>query len=233
LEIQIFGKNMITLHYHPGNASLAVHLLLRELGANFQLQYVDRAVNAHKSAAYLALNPNGLIPVLQDGDLVLYETAAILMHLADTHPATHPAANLAPPLGTAQRAQYYKWMVWLTNTMQARLMHYFYPDRLVDEGNTQGAAQVKAHSQTRVGECLAQLGAQLQSSGGPWLLGQHYSAVDPLALMLCRWTRGFDPQQGPAPARDWPALQPYLARHLERPAVMQTFAAEALSAPWV
>jgi glutathione S-transferase len=220
---------MITLHYHPGNASFAVHLLLRELGAHFQLQFVDRAVGAHKSPQYLALNPNGLIPVLQDGDLVLYETAAILMHLADTH----PAANMAPPLGTAERAQYYKWMVWLTNTMQARLIHYFYPERLLEAGNVAGAAQVKGRSQALVGECLAQLGTQLQASGGPWLLGARYSAVDAMALMLCRWTRGFDPNLCSPPARDWPALRAYLARHLERPAVQQTFAAEGLVAPWV
>ncbi len=220
---------MIALHYHPGNASFAVHLLLRELGDNFQLMYVDRAAGAHKSPEYLALNPNGLIPVLQDGDLILYETAAILMHLADTH----PHATMAPALGTPERAQFYKWMVWLTNTMQARLLCYFYPERWVDVGNSAAAAQIKAHAQNGVGECLAQLGVQLQKSGGPFLLGQPYSALDPLALMLCRWTRGFDPALGAAPARDWPALQPYLAHLLARTATVQTFAAEQLAQPWI
>ena len=62
------------------------HILLCELGEYFELVLVDRAGNAHKSPAYLRLNPNGLIPVLEDGDLVLYETAAIVLHLADTHP---------------------------------------------------------------------------------------------------------------------------------------------------
>ena len=53
---------MIQLHYHPSNASLAPHLLLRELDIPFELQYVDRAAGEHKGAAYLKLNPNGLIP---------------------------------------------------------------------------------------------------------------------------------------------------------------------------
>ena len=88
---------MIQLHYFPGNASLIPHILLEELGLPFELQYVDRAKSAQKSPAYLKLNPNGQIPVLVDGDLVLYETAAICLHLADTH----PAAKLAPPLETA------------------------------------------------------------------------------------------------------------------------------------
>ena len=62
---------MITLHYYPGNASLTPHMLLRELGVDFELQLVDRTQGEHKSPAYLKLNPNGLIPVLVDGDLVI------------------------------------------------------------------------------------------------------------------------------------------------------------------
>ena len=89
---------MIQLHYYPGNASMTPHMVLEELGVRFELKYVDRTVGAHKSSDYLKLNPNGLIPVFVDGDLVLYETAAILLHLADTH----PDAGL-PGFGTAER----------------------------------------------------------------------------------------------------------------------------------
>ena len=105
---------MLRLHFHPGNASFAPHLLLQELGIPHELVLVDRAAQAHKSPAYLRLNPNGLIPVLEDGDRVLYETAAILLHLADRH----PEAGLLPPLGSAARAQAYKWLCWLS-TMPA------------------------------------------------------------------------------------------------------------------
>lgn len=216
---------MITLHYYPGNASLTPHVLLRELGVPFELQLVDRTRGEHKSPAYLKLNPNGLIPVLVDGDLVLYETAAIVLHLVDTH----PAAGLAPALGTAQRAHFYKWLVWLTSTVQATLMHYFYPERMVDEGNSTGAAQLQAHAAARVGECLAQIDNQLAASGGAWLLGERYSAVDIYTFMLCRWTRGFATR----PARDYPSIGPYLQRMLGRPAVRQTLAAEKLPEPWV
>src|SRR5882757_3246700 len=80
------SPRVLQLHYHPSNASMVPHLLLEELGTPYELVLVDRAHAAHKSAAYLALNPNGLIPVMVDGDLVLYETAAICLHLADTHP---------------------------------------------------------------------------------------------------------------------------------------------------
>ena len=215
---------MLTLHYHPGNANLAPHMVLEEIGAPYKLELVDRANQAHKSAAYLKLNPNGLIPVLIDADLVLYETAAICLHLADTHRHAH----LAPPLGTPARAHFYKRLIWLTNTMQAMLLHYFYGERLVDDGQSSAIAQVKAHAEAKVGTMLDQLDAELAAHGGEWLQGEHYSVVDPYALMLCRWTRGFA-----RPARALPHLAPYLQRVLARPAVQRAFEQEGLAPPWV
>jgi glutathione S-transferase len=219
---------MLVLHHYPGNASMVPHILLHELGVPFELKLVDRARGAHKEAEYLRLNPNGLIPVLQDGALVLYETAAICLHLVDTH----PQAGLAPPVGTAERAHFYKWLVWLTNSLQATLMPYFYPERWVDAGNVDGAAQVRTHAQQRIGELLAQLDAELASHGQPWLAGATYSALDPYAFVMSRWTRGF---KGPAakPAREWPHLGPYLQRMLQRPAVQRVLADESLGEPFV
>ena len=217
---------MITLHYSPGTASFTPHVVLHELGVPFELRLVDRAAGAHKSPDYLKLNPNGLIPALVDGDLVLYETAAICLHLADTH----PGANLAPPLGSVERAEFYKWLMWLTNTVQANLIHYFYGHRLVDEGNTVATAQIKAHTQARVGECLTQIDAHLAAqTAGPWMMGAQYSVLDPYVWMVCRWTRGFSDR----PARTYTHIGPYLQRSLQRPAMQRTIAAEQLSEPLV
>jgi glutathione S-transferase len=216
---------MITLHYFPGNASVTPHVLLREIGVPFELQLVDRTVNAHKSSDYLKLNPNGLIPVLVDGDLVLYETAAIGLHLVDTY----PQAGLAPAVGSPQRAHFYKWLVWLTNTLQATLIHYFYPDRLVNAGDAAAAAQVKAAAHAKVVTMLQQLDDQLASHGQPWLLGPEFSLVDIYAFMLCRWTRGFATQ----PAREFPHLGPFLQRMLARPAVQKVIEVEGWAAPLV
>jgi glutathione S-transferase len=219
---------MLQLHYFPGNASLIPHIVLEELGVPFELKYVDRAVSAHKSPEYLALNPNGLIPVLVDDawggesePLVLYETGAVCMHLADTHPVD----RLLPPLGTAERARAYKWISWLGKTVQATLILYFYPERWGGEAT---AAEVKASAERKVGTLLDQLDAELARHGGPWLLGAAYSVCDPYAFVLCRWTRGFS-----RPARSLPHLQPFLARMLERPAVKRAFATEALPQPFV
>jgi len=219
---------MLALHYYPGNASMIPHILLHELKQPFELKLVNRTQGAHKSPAYLKLNPNGLIPVLEDGPLVLYETAAICLHLVDTH----PKAGLAPALGTAQRAHFYKWLIWMTNSLQATMVQYFYPERSVDDGNEAGATQVRNHAQVRIGTLLAQLEAQLAAHGQPWLLGASYSALDPYAFVLCRWTRGF---KGPAarPARESPQLGAYLQRMLARPAVQRVLADEGLAQPWV
>jgi glutathione S-transferase len=215
---------MLQLHYYPGNASMIVHILLEELNATFELQYVDRTLGAHKTPAYLKLNPNGLIPVLVDGDLVLYETAAICLHLADTH----PGAGLVPQAGTAQRAHLYKWLMWMTNTLQATLIPFYYPERWVDAANAAGAAQVKAHAETSVGAMLNQLDAQLAAHAQPWLLEEGFSLLDPYALVLCRWTRNFT-----RPARSLPHLGPYLQRMLARPAVQRVIATEKLAPPLV
>ena len=201
------------------------HILLEDLAVPYQRVLVDRAGNAHKSADFLRLNPNGLLPVLTDGDLVLYETAAICLHLCDTH----SSSALAPALGSAERAHFYKWLMWLTNTLQSTLIAYFYPERWVDEGNAAGAAQVKAHAQERVGAMLDQLDAELARHGGPWFGGAHYGALDSYVFTLCRWTRNFSA----APARSRPHVGPYLQRMLERPAVQRVFAAEGLAPPFV
>lgn len=224
---------MVQLHYFPSTAAMAPHILLRELGVPFELLLVDRTQNAQKMTAYLKLNPNGLIPVLtshdEEGDLILYEAAAICLHLCDTY----PDAGLAPNVGTAQRAHFYKWLMWLTNTLQATLVTYFYPERWVDANNVAGALQVKAQAEIKVGVLLDQLDAELARQGQlhdkPWLLGADYSAVDIYTLMLCRWTRNFQS----APARARMHLGPYLQRALARPAVIRAFEAEELAHPWV
>jgi glutathione S-transferase len=210
------------LHYYPSNASMTPHLLLRELGVPFELRLVDRANNAHKTPDYLKLNPNGLIPVLQDGDLVLYETAAIVLHLVDCH----PDAGLAPAIGTPARAEFYKWLVWLAGSLQAMMPHYFYPERMVAPGNTAGAAEVRAMAETRIAAMVDQLDARMAQQA--WMSGDAFGALDPYAFMLCRWTRGMR-----RPARTLPHLGPWLERMLQRPAVQATLAAEGLQPPWV
>jgi glutathione S-transferase len=195
-------------------------MMLREIGAPFELRLVDREHKAHKQPEYLRLNPNGRIPVLIDGDLVLYETAAIALHLADKH----PEAELAPAFGSEARAQFYKWMVHLTNTPQATYRAYFYPDQHVSDAAA--APAVKQAAETQLNGMFDRIAEQLGS--GPWLLGERFSAADLFLFMLIRWGRGMQ-----RPPRTLPRLGALAERVMARPAVQATIAAEGLQPPIV
>lgn len=222
---------MIYLHYYPSNASMIPHIVLEELGVPFELVLVDRSQNQHKSPEYLKLNPNGKIPTLVQtipgqSDLVLYESAAICLHLSDTH----PQAALAPALGSPARAHCYKWLLWLSNTFQPDIMMYFYPERYVASTDPQVVKEVSQQAETRIGGHLAQLDAELaRNSPGPWMLGAQFSILDPYLFTLCRWTRNFIAH----PARSYPHLGPYLQRMLARPSVQRVLATEKLAPPFV
>jgi len=206
------------LFYYPGNANLTPHMVLEEIGAPYELVLLDRAKNAHKAPEYLKLNPHGRIPTLVDGDLVLYETAAICLHLLDKH----PQARLAPELGSAERAQFYKWMIYLTNTVQAEMIVYFYPERWSESA----AADVKRHAEAHLDGMFDHIETQLASSG-PYLLGNRFSAADLFLTMLGRWSRGFT-----RPARTRPALAHLMERVTARPAVQRAFKGEGIEAPY-
>ena len=210
---------MYQLYYYPSNASLAPHIVLEEIAARYELILVDRDSQAHKQPDYLKLNPSGLIPVLIDGDLVLTETAAICLHLADMH----PAANLAPALGTPARANLYRWLIYLTNTVQAELMHYYYPDRLGGEC----AEMIQARAEARVMPMLDIIEAHLAKTGGPWMLGAQYTIADAYLIMMCRWTRNMD-----NPARHRPHLAKFLDGMAARAAVVRAHEQEKLMKPW-
>ena len=224
---------MLQLYYAPSNASITPHILLEEMGLPFELKLVDRANNAHKSPEFLKLNPNGLIPVLVDGDLVLYETAAICLYLTDAH----PEKNLAPAVGTRERAHFYKWLIWMCDTVQPAIIMYFYTDRYTASTDPEVLAQITAKTQERIGGMLKQLDDHLGKNGGPWMMGETFTALDIYAFMLGRWTRGFKGDaastQPASAAAAWPHLAPFMLRMLARPAVQRVVAAEGLQAPLI
>ncbi|WP_422048736.1 glutathione S-transferase family protein [Shimia sp.] len=95
---------------------------------SYETLLVDRRNKAQFSPDYLALNPNGTIPVLETPDGVLFETAAI----SDVAIGEHRKA-LAPPPGTPLRAPFLKWMFWCSNTFQIDLRHFFYPEKFIGD----------------------------------------------------------------------------------------------------
>lgn len=216
---------MIQLFYSPGTACLAPHFLLEELGIAYELVLIDTAKQQHQEAAYLKLNPKGKIPFLIDGELHLSESAAICLYLAEKYADARQVSHVNPALGSTERARLYQWMFYLSNTLQAELLSYFYPERLSNDEAT--AAQVKVHAEQRVAEMLRYIDTQLNRTPSAYLLGEELSCADLFLFMLCRWTRGMT-----KPAREYPHLKPYLQKLFDRPSIQNSLAQEGISAPY-
>lgn len=109
------------LHYAPDNASMIIRLALEHRGLPYTTRLVDRKARAQDADAYRALNPHGLIPVLETPHGPLFETAAILLWLADTH------GGLGPAPTDPTRGDFLKWLFYASNTLHPALRRLFYP----------------------------------------------------------------------------------------------------------
>jgi glutathione S-transferase len=209
---------MYQLHYFPSNANAAPHMILEELGQKYDLVLVDRSKNAQKSKEYLKINPNGRIPALVDGELTLFEAAAIALHLVDQH----PEAGLAPKVGTSERAKFYQWMIFLTNSLQEELMVWQYPDRLA--GTDAAAAGIVKQGAEKRAERYLDVIEQHLNANGPLFLGETLSAADFYLIMLARWAR---PMSNP------PRSRPSIARLLDKvtalPSVRRAYEREGVT----
>ncbi|MGO1071703.1 glutathione S-transferase family protein [Lysobacter sp. CA199] len=205
---------MYALYYFPGAASLLVHWLLIEMEIEHELRLVDIDARAQKSAEYLALNPNGVVPTLIVDGQPRYEAAALAMYLADRH----PHAGLAPALDDPRRAEYLQWMFNLASTLQTPLRLWWYPWDLQTDDEA-----VRRGAQAQIEAACERLDAQL-AQHGPYLLGERLSAADFYLTMLMRWTRKM-----PKPAHDWPHLGEFARRMKERPTFATLYQREGLS----
>jgi glutathione S-transferase len=209
---------MVDLYWMPGAASLAVHALLEEVGAEYRLHRVTREDGKVEPPELPELNPHVRVPTaVLDGGLVMYESAALVMHLCDLL----PEAALAPAPGTPERGLWYRWLTYMTNTVQAAFMVYFYPERYTAEGSDPEPVKERASQQ------LAGMRDFLEgelAAGGPYLLGQRFTSADLYLAMLTRWGRRAEPKW-------WD--QPNLGEHWRlvrgRPAFERVYEQEELS----
>jgi glutathione S-transferase len=208
---------MYTLYYSPGAASMCVHLALPESGAAHELKLVDLGAGEQRSAAYLRLNPNGVVPTLLIDGAPFFEAAAALMTVAERH----PAAQLAPPADSPARAAWNQWIVHLANTVHPAFRLWFYPHDISGDEATQTA--VKAAVRRKIESAWERIDAHLKTHG-PYLLGETASAADLLLIMLLRWSRNM-----PRPATDWPALADFAQRMKARPSWRKLYAVEGLT----
>src|SRR5258708_2077961 len=187
--------------------SLAVQIVLEEIGAPYELIWVSKA--EQEVEAFRGVNPAGKVPalVLADGTAVS-ESAAILIHLT----AAHPAAGLAPPAGSAAHARFLQWMIHLSANVYDTALRYYYAERY----STAGAAAQQGIKEKAVEDYLRQL-ELTHAALSPYVLGEALSAADPYLYMLAGWF--------PGDAAELARRLPKLARHGEvmrpRPATIK------------
>src|SRR5215470_6730218 len=97
---------MLTLYFSPGASSMAPHIALHEVGAPFEARPIALAAHEQRSSAFLAVNPEGKVPVLLIDGRRLTEVAAILFYLA----RRYASANLLPTGDIEAEAQVVSWL---------------------------------------------------------------------------------------------------------------------------
>lgn len=107
---------MLKLYGTPPTRALRVIWLLNELGLEYELHPVDLMQGEHHQQDFLALNPAAKVPVLVDGSLVVTESAAIQLYLAEKY----PRAGLIPD-SIEDRAQMYRWIFFLVTEIEQPL----------------------------------------------------------------------------------------------------------------
>ncbi len=191
-----------------------VRWALEEAGLPYEVRLVS--FRAMKEAAHLALHPFGQIPTYEEGDLALFETGSIVLHIADRHPGLFPAAANA-------RARAIMWMFAALNTVEPPILELV-TVKLV-EGDRPWKAERLSLVEDRVRVRLNQLAARLGDAD--WLDGG-FSAGDLLMVSVLLRLRPS------GLLNEFPSLAAYVARGEARPAYQRAFAAQLAinAAPW-
>lgn len=171
---------MYKLYGWQGSGSLAVQVALEEAGVRYERIWVGR--EASDVARYRVINPTGKAPALMlpDGS-VMFESAAMLIHLA----LTHPQSELAPQPGTSRHAMFLQWMVFLSANVYEAVLRMYYSDRY----STRGQADAEAIRQRGTEDFCTHV-ALIGQGLGPYVLGADYSIADVYLYMLTSWYPG-------------------------------------------
>jgi glutathione S-transferase len=202
---------MLTLYHSPQSRSIRPRWLLEELGVPCEVKLVSLAAGDQKKPEYLKLNPNGTVPTLVDGDLVLWESAAICQYLADKY----PEKRLAPPVGTPERGKYYQWIHYAMSGIEPPAVTVFMHTMQLPEAERVPALVDGAKAQ--LGRVIGVVDDAL--AGREWILGSQFSAADVMVgstLVWCQMMGLIGDQYANVPG--------YLARCAARPALQRASA---------
>ena len=163
------------LYYLPGACPLASHIALEWIGKPYETHAVSR--DELKQPAFLAMNPLGAVPVLQDEGLTLTQSSAILEYLAEKN----PEANLLGKI-IQERAETRRWLAFVNADIHRNFGVMFGVQRYADQESTQ--AEVRG----KTAEVLKKLFtvANQQLTGKQWLTGTR-SVADAYLYVTLRW----------------------------------------------
>lgn len=198
---------MLTLFHAPQSRSGRIVWLLEEIGADYEIRYVDifRAMTLTGARDPANVHPDGKVPaLLHDGALVT-ESAAIALYLTDIH----PQAGLGARVGSPDRAAYVTWLAWTAGEMEPAFW-----------GKISGEAETDPNARTRYDAAVARLLTALAT--GPYLMGDRFSAVDVMIASALAWGREYLPESR--------LLDAYLERALDRPANARAMTKDGLVA---
>jgi glutathione S-transferase len=202
---------MLKLFYSPGSCALASHIALEEAGADYEAVRLNFGANEQRGAEYLAINPKGRVPALATDRGTLSENPAILLYIAQTH----PAANLAPLDDPFALARVQAFNMYLCATVHVAHAHGRRGYRWADDPAAIAAMVAKVPQS--VGDCFALIESELFA--GPWAMGDDYTICDPYLFTVSQWMEADDID----PAR-FPKVADHRRRMAERPAVTRALA---------
>jgi glutathione S-transferase len=204
------------LYEFPPTRSIRARWTLQELGLDFESVTVDPRAGEHQTPEFLALNPAGKIPVLVDGDLVVTESVAIVLYLAEKH----PEKGLLPATPTG-RAHAYRWLLFTATELEQPLWRITRHTRLYPEAQRLPGDVVIASRE--FAEMAAVLAHHLR--GRQFVVGERVGVVD----FVTAYTLDCANEVGLL--RDHPGLVEYMERMYARPKAAPRIAAAFASLP--
>jgi glutathione S-transferase len=209
----------IALYYSPGACSFAPHVVLREVGAEFELRKFSTADRSNYSPDYLAVNPKGRIPALLIDGFTLTENPAILAYLG----RKYPESKLYPSTVDEREARCLELLAWSSNTVHVAFAQILRPERFVSSVADFPRVQSSGHATFQ--RCLADIENHLGRSA--YAVGTTFSVVDPFWLVFYRWGA----RQGYEMKTLYPTYTNYIERLAQRPSIASALQAEEIS-PW-
>ena len=172
---------MYKLYWHVQTSSAAIITVLEELGVPYDLHEIVYETGFTKTQEYLKVSPLGLFPSLEiEGMKPIFESAAIVLFLCDRH----QNQTLAPQVDEPERARFLQWLFYLSNTIYPTYTRYWHPERYTSTPECE--ADAKAQMLASIMTLWAGI-EDVLDKGGPWLLGDRFSACDIYLQMITTW----------------------------------------------